>query len=326
MAQTAAEWRTRAIEMQTTSRGNPPCGLQALLQQSLSNTGDQSCGQRLPSVNHFKPNPFTVYILIQALLSYILELRDSIPSTYSKAIYRLKMEELEGALNHWLYYFNRMDPTDRANEMAQSALASFHFAFIFLRIDLGDVLRATSTVCSGSTVTSSAKEGQLNFSGDSEFASKAVSMHSLKIIGLCLDDRMSLTRSVSKSQTAFIAVLILWAHMVVLQRQAASQPCGHHRTVNTGFGSDAQAVTDIARRRENLSGDSLELDEMKRDAHDLIQRVRGRLVESFSDNSAPLISCDYYNTVTDNFTVQEACQILDILLQDENFDSYYNSI
>lgn len=310
LAETAKDWRTEATRIQTTSRGNPPYGLQAWLQELLSNKGDLLYNL-MPSMDDSQPSPFAMNILIYALTSEVLEISNSVPSTYSKAIRRLKIEELGAALASWRDRFMRMDPTSQASEMARSALIAFHFASILLDVDLGSILGAGGGIHTGGTVTSSANNESFDFLANSELASKEMRIHSLEIIGLCPDDQMPLKRSLSRPYTAFIAVNILWAHVVVLQHQSANKQ-NDHKKANIGFSSDAQTMRDIISRRSSASSQPQELNGMKRDARDLMQRVRGRLLENPGEIDA--LSYVVIYDETNSFIALEACKILDILL------------
>lgn len=89
-AETVAKWRIEVTRMRTTPRTDAPLGLQATLRDLLSHDGDQRT-----SVDPFSSGFFSMYILIQNLVSEVLELDDSAALPYSKSICRLKKEEVK---------------------------------------------------------------------------------------------------------------------------------------------------------------------------------------------------------------------------------------
>jgi hypothetical protein len=91
-AKSANEWKD---EMSRSQPQHSMDNLQMSLRVLLGNN-DESQSRTL--LGGFEPNPFGMQILVQGLLSAVLEFDYSMPSTSSKAIYLLRLEDIKIAL------------------------------------------------------------------------------------------------------------------------------------------------------------------------------------------------------------------------------------
>jgi hypothetical protein len=190
-----------------------------------------------------------------------------------------------------------MDPKEHETEMAISALISYHVAHILIHTNLSAILRVAGAA---DVPTSKPTKEELHPNP----VGQETHSHAMKAIRLCVDklDGPS-PKPLQRMYTAFLAVLVLRAHVVGIHEEQVGQ---NYR------GYDTQPVKDIVQRERFRPFINLhELDTMKADIHKFSQIVRNKLAgSSWEIGSTSFMP--YVIIATYIIAGQEARQILDL--------------
>lgn len=251
-AKTPNEWKREVSQI------NPEvgtCYLQTAIRILLGDS--QRSGNKIVQ-GDFKQNPFTMYILIQGIASAVIELNQAMPSTSSKAVRLLKSADFKAALAEWWEHFSKIDDKIREEEMAISALISYHLTYILLYMDVNRIVMAAGIPHSLDNADPLDQDGEAQANSGGE----QVYPHLLKILQLCLDERHrpSLT-PLDRGYTEFMAVLIYSVYLTELEDQKTRQP--DRNRDRTG---------------EHLQPIVSDIIAMKIDVHKTMRTVRDRLV------------------------------------------------
>ncbi|OBT66627.1 hypothetical protein VE03_03895 [Pseudogymnoascus sp. 23342-1-I1] len=181
------------------------------------------------------------------------------PSTSSKAVRLLKSADFKAALAQWWDHFSKMEDKIREEEMAISALISYHFTYILLYVDVNRIVRAAGIPHAQDNADPLELDGEARPNSGGE----QVHLHLQKILQLCLDERHKPSlRPLHRGYTEFLTVLIYSVYLAELEDQKMQQPDRHRDRT----GGHLQPMA------------ALDLDTMKIDVHSTMRSVQDRLV------------------------------------------------
>lgn len=299
--------------------------LQTVVESLLSMRDGQN---RRHFLQHFStPDPLVMQILIHGITSSVWDDKYCTVGSSSMSSTRiLKLTDFDEALVPWRASFDRMSESDRLSRTSGSALVVYHLTAITLRSSLADTqMVAGSSFSFGRTVTPQRAQEAYMRLVTNEPLSDEMYRHGLEIVSPCLQDpdapspkglgggSLGQPRPLWQAYCAFLGVLVLWAHLLTLERiKQSKQPQSQFSSSEMHIGAGTLANM-FDREIGNTETNTLQVDVRR-----LIVTVRDFLADS-SWEICESLEYSTKNLALIAFAAHEARRILTSLSERNGF-------
>jgi hypothetical protein len=311
LAKSAADWSRQQENARAPPRNSSLRTLRSALELLIPVHCTHARPRRRATLQLFCSSAFTLQILIHGLTSAIFEHKfRGVDSGSSPSLQLLQLRDFEDGLASWMACFEHFSLDTECTELLRSALVTYHFASILLRESLSDILMAAGAAYSwGRAVTPQRAQDAFLPLVSTQPVGQEAYRHALKILSLCVDvdgddegtanasGIRKLPHPLYLTYNTFIAVLVLWAHVLGLSRlqgakESRAQPAQSVWVIQGGKlnnvdpaeqggdakGGDAAALGGVLKRgfaKPEIGEEKIE--GIRGDVREMMRTVRGRL-------------------------------------------------